>query len=450
MADVRRSGPGDEEAAPPHEDLLDLRTPVRLAQEMGRLLGVREVLLRALPKPPSRKINGRWWDGRSFRAETVHCVGGLFTRKRPAVPTGDIDLAGGFVVPPLGDAHCHHFDGERTIVERVKSYLSEGVFYAQNAGNSAASRRDLRVALRVNRPDSVDVTWADASLTSTLGHPFFVYEALANGLYNPGETGVAEKIKDKRKAEGDAYLFADTPEMLASVWQTVEKRRPDFLKVVLSNSQSHREKFARQVPGGHGLNPVLLPEVVARAHRSGLRVWLHVDTACDFHLGVRAGVDGFAHLPGYGMGAAAPEPYQLAEADVREAARRGVFVNVTTAIAKGYAPDPKDLERVQTVQRRNLRLLKKSGVKITIGMDSYGTGPWPEAEYLLGLGVHSLPELLSIWWTDTPRAIFPGRRIGALSDGFEASFLVLSKNPLERLDNLKEIGLRVKQGYLLP
>ena len=393
--------------------------------------------------------NGRWWDGRGFRPETVYCVGGLLTRRKPSVPTETLDLAGGFVVPPLGDAHCHHFDSAQTITDLVKRYLTEGIFYAQNVGNSAANRREPGVALRLNRPDSVDVTWADASLTSTLGHPFFVYEALANGLYNPGETGVVEKIRNQRKGEGDAYIFADDAAMLAKVWPQYEKRRPDILKVILSTSERHKESFAKQVPGGHGLDPTLLPDVVTRAHKIGLRVWLHVDTAFDFHTGVQSGIDGFAHLPGYGMGKDDAAPYLLDERDVREAARRRIIVNPTVAIAKGYASDAAALERVHTVQRRNLALLKRYGVPLTIGMDSYGTTAWPEAEALLALGVFTLTDVLKTWWTTTPQAIFPGRKIGHLSDGYEASFLVLAKNPLTELANLKTIVLRVKQGNLL-
>lgn len=393
--------------------------------------------------------NGRWWDGKGFRAETVHCVGGLFTRRKPSVPTETLDLADGFVVPPLGDAHCHHFDSARMIAELVKRYVAEGIFYAQNTGNSAAGRRDPSVALRVNRPDSVDVTWADATLTSTLGHPFYVYEALANGYYSFGQEDVSAKIRSLRKAEGDAYIFADNAAMLARVWPQYEKRRPDFLKVVLSNSERHREDFAQQVPGGHGLDPALLPDVVQRAHKLGLRVWLHVDTAADFHVGVQAGIDGFAHLPGYGMGKDDATPYLLEERDVREAARRKIIVNPTAAIAKGYAPDAASLERVRGVQKRNLALLKRHGVPVTIGMDSYGTSAWPEAEALLALGVYSLPEVLRAWWEITPQAIFPGRRIGRLSDGWEASFLVARRNPLERLEHLKDLTLRVKQGCLL-
>ena len=174
-----------------------------------------------------------------------------------------------------------------------------------------------------------------------------------------------------------------------------------------------------------------------------------MDTAFDFQVGVKSGVYGFAHLPGYGMGTQDSKAFELAEADVRDAARQGIFVNPTTAIAKNYAPEAATLERVQVVQRHNLHLLRKHGVRLTIGMDSYGTTAWPEAEYLEQLGVLPLPELLRTWWTITPQAIFPGRRIGHLFDSYEASFLVLKKNPLEQLSHLKTIALRVKQGNVL-
>jgi hypothetical protein len=50
---------------------------------------------------------------------------------------------------------------------------------------------------------------------------------------------------------------------------------------------------------------------------------------------------------------------------------------------------------------------------------------------------------------ETPRSIVPRRRIGRLTDGYEASFLVLDRNPFEKLDAIDDIRLRVKQGCLL-
>ena len=42
------------------------------------------------------------------------------------------------------------------------------------------------------------------------------------------------------------------------------------------------------------------------------------------------------------------------------------------------------------------------------------------------------------------------RRIGRLADGYEASFLGLNGNPLEDFANTARIGIRAKQGVMLP
>lgn len=47
------------------------------------------------------------------------------------------------------------------------------------------------------------------------------------------------------------------------------------------------------------------------------------------------------------------------------------------------------------------------------------------------------------------KAIFPGRKIGRLEEGHEASFLVLGGDPLADFGNVQSIKLRVKQGVRL-
>ena len=73
-----------------------------------------------------------------------------------------------------------------------------------------------------------------------------------------------------------------------------------------------------------------------------------------------------------------------------------------------------------------------------------------EAEHLHSLGVFDPLALLKLWTEDTPRAIFPLRRIGFLRDGYEASFLALEGSPLEDWRNIRRIKLRFKQGLEAP
>jgi imidazolonepropionase-like amidohydrolase len=45
--------------------------------------------------------------------------------------------------------------------------------------------------------------------------------------------------------------------------------------------------------------------------------------------------------------------------------------------------------------------------------------------------------------------ILPNRKIGEIKDGYEASFLVLEKNPLTDMQSVKKIDFRVKKGVIL-
>jgi imidazolonepropionase-like amidohydrolase len=85
-----------------------------------------------------------------------------------------------------------------------------------------------------------------------------------------------------------------------------------------------------------------------------------------------------------------------------------------------------------------------------VGSDNVEDTGAAEFEYLASLGVFTKAELLRLWTETTPQAIFPGRRIGVLRDGYEASFLALSGNPLDDLANVRRITRRFKQGVPLP
>jgi imidazolonepropionase-like amidohydrolase len=50
---------------------------------------------------------------------------------------------------------------------------------------------------------------------------------------------------------------------------------------------------------------------------------------------------------------------------------------------------------------------------------------------------------------NSPRAIFPKRKIGKIEDGYEASFIVLSDNPLDNILKIRAISFKVKNGKVL-
>jgi imidazolonepropionase-like amidohydrolase len=183
----------------------------------------------------------------------------------------------------------------------------------------------------------------------------------------------------------------------------------------------------------------------------------HVETAADFRKALESGVDQIGHMPGFRGNEQTKlpsvAPYELSDADAESAARQGTFVVTTLGGVAAIPPNGPDSVMRRTADSlfaRNLRMLKRHRVRVIIGSDSYRTTSVPEAIYLASLGVYSNAELLKLWTGETPRAIFPNRRIGRLAPGYEASFLVLDKDPTANFSNVKTIRLRVKQGFTIP
>jgi imidazolonepropionase-like amidohydrolase len=94
-------------------------------------------------------------------------------------------------------------------------------------------------------------------------------------------------------------------------------------------------------------------------------------------------------------------------------------------------------------------VLKKHGVRIAIGSDSYRQTSLVEVLNLHRLKVFDNLTLLKMWCETTAATIFPQRKIGFLKEGYEASFLVLDADPLQDFANVQKIYTRVKQGEIL-
>jgi imidazolonepropionase-like amidohydrolase len=384
-------------------------------------------------------VNGKWFNGKSFESRTLYGVNGRFTAKQPARVDRTLDLSGTWIVPPFGEAHNHNIGTgiEDRDKEAIKKYLADGVFYVKIQGNLHLNDKSKQ-ELPINRPESIDVIFAQGSLTSAGGHPITLVERLLAQGYYPGHT--RQSLKDYR------YFTIDSEAELDQKWPLVLKNDPDFIKVFLWSSDEFDERKDNPVyKGQYGLNPRLLPKIVAKAHASQLSVSVHVSNAADFHNAVSAGVDEISHLPVLALTPIALE-------DVRLATRRGIAVITTCAIVPKLPAVilPKtELPQVLKTQLANLKLLRENGVVLAIGSDNVSDSSWNEVEYLHELDAFDNLTLLKMWAETTPSVIFPKRKIGLLREGYEASFLALEGNPIEDLRNLRRIKVRFKQGVLL-
>jgi len=110
----------------------------------------------------------------------------------------------------------------------------------------------------------------------------------------PGFT--RETLKDYR------YFTIDSEADLEKKWPLLLNQRPDFIKTHLRFSDEHEKRKGDQAYFGRkGLDPRLLPKIVAKAHAHYLRVSTHVSNATDFHNALAAGFDEITHLPLTGL-----------------------------------------------------------------------------------------------------------------------------------------------------
>jgi imidazolonepropionase-like amidohydrolase len=385
-------------------------------------------------------VNGQWFTGRSFERRTVYSVDGQFTFKKPGRVEQRVDLAGTWEVPPFADAHNHSIGTGVDEMDRsaIRRFLADGVFYVKIQGNLPVTR-DMKRRLGLNRPDSVDVVFAQGSLTVTDGHPIFLAELLLQRGVYPGYT--KETLQDVR------YFTVDSEDDLERKWPLVLRQQADFIKTFLWRSDEFEtRKHDPSVGFQKGLDPRLLSKIVDRAHRNNLKVSAHIVNTADFHNAVAAGVDEIAHIPQIDV---ATIPLN----DIMLAAKRGVVVDTTilasTAPLVRYGALPEtDVPAVRRAQVTDLKLLSQNHVRLAIGSDSPEDSSLAEFLYLKSIGAFDNLTLLRMW-TETAQTIFPQRRIGALSEGYEASFVALQGNPLDDLESVRRIKLRFKQGVLL-
>ena len=407
-------------------------------RDFGALLAAALALVQGTANAGDVYTNGNWYDGNKFVERTVYVLNGRLSFTAPDQIDNTYDLAGTFVIPPFAEAHNHDLTTDFNPQERIAEYLRDGVFYAKM--QSAFSKGFEKLAPHFNKPESVDVIFAFAPITGPGGHPVRIRELFF-------DRGFYEGIFDsKDEMAGIGYIEVENRAELLRKWPDLVQQKPDFVKVMLSHSEEYDlRKDDPEFFGFRGIDPQLMPDLVELAHAEDLSVSAHVETAADFHYAVAAGVDEIAHLPG------TDQREIIRSKDAELAAENDVAVVTTISLTTKIQDDlPRDYDTLMQQYTGNLQRLKDAGVRILVGSDMpYRDTSVGEAFLLHQLGIFTNQELLNMWCETTPRRIFPERNIGRLDEAFEASFLVLSGNPIEDFEQVRNIVLRVKQGHQL-
>jgi imidazolonepropionase-like amidohydrolase len=403
-------------------------------------------------------INGNWWMNGHFKKQTVYTKNTVFSFAKPLTIDSSIDLQNQYCIPPFGDAHTHNMDGSYGLTEKIKEYLTEGVFYVQVLGNYGSGAMQARPLLK--KENVLEVTYANGLLTATYGHGFYPYEPMEMGFYNPSDQfKYADSVKKSRRAENNAYYFLDNIADVDSKWPLIMKYRPDHIKICLLDAADYAAKRKVEKVETYGLSPEVAAYIVQKAHAAGLRVFAHVETAADARLCAKIGVDALAHLPGYGWNGL-PETkskFCMTAADAKLFKQTGMAVIPTMNIDHTAEYDgagkvtlyPERHAALQQYKKTVLRALYKYKVPIGLGADYYGKTVTLEADSLIATKIFKNYQLLDIYCRQTPQLIFPKRMLGEIKENYEAGFLVLKENPLTNIESIKTIVWRIKSGKFI-
>lgn len=392
------------------------------------------------PKTVLALEGGRWFDGDGFVEDTWYSVDGLMTRKRPTQIDVRIDLKGRYVLPPLADAHNHNLQNAWSAATFADDYLRRGIFYSAQLAANADEIAGYRGLL--GGPGRVDVLWAEATLSSSDGHPLGL--ALA-GAKQAGMPEQPEDFIDK------VFWAIDTHTDLAAKWPKIAESQPKLIKViVVDDAHAAAQRKDPSSYGQRGMSAALLPEVVERAHAIGARVAAHVDSADDIARVVAAGVDIVAHLNTRIPSGLSAADLRLSNETIADMKRRGTVVIPTVAVTRYYLKaHPEDRAALMAVIGDNLARLKAAGVPMLTGSDLFDGSVVDEIEAMNATKIFGAGELLRLATKTTPQAMFPERRIGIFAEGAETSLVAYDADPTHDLAVLRAPRLAIKQGEIL-
>lgn len=410
-----------------------------LAAEEGEITDAPRIAA-SLPKPTLALEGGKWFDGQRFVEDSWYSVDGKLTRTRPARIDTRIDLRGRYVLPPLADAHNHNLQNPWSAATFADDYLRRGIFYSAQLAANAEEIQGYRGLL--GGPGRVDVLWAEATLSSSDGHPLGV--ALA-GAKQAGMPADPKDYIDK------AFWAIDSLADLDSKWPKIAESRPKLIKViVVDDAHAAAQRKDSSSYGFRGMSTALLPEVVERAHAIGARVAAHVDSADDIARVVASGVDIVAHLNTRIPKGLTAGDLRLEDATIAEMKRRGTLIIPTVAVTRYYLKaHPEDRAALMAVIGDNLARLKAAEVPMLTGSDLFDGSVVDEIEAMNVTRVFGVGELLRLATRTTPQAIFPERRIGIFAEGAETSLVAYDADPIRDLAVLRAPRFAIKQGEIL-
>ena len=383
----------------------------------------------------------------------------VFSSNSEEIPTTAevIDMTGHYIIPGLIDGHVHLFANQNRNAD-LKKLLFSGVTSLRDMGGDARVYQKLNKNIANGSIPSPNIYYS-----ATFFGPEFLVDPrtkFANKGINPGE----------------------------APWMRVVNDDTNLRKVI----SEAKEIGVTGIKAYASISPDLLKKISEEAHNQGLKVWSHSATFPSKPSdAVKANVDAISH--GVGMIAEMAEtvPNSFNDAirnfipiqDFENAnALSNVYVNLlqsmksngtifepTISAWKSVQTENKDAEKnekiinpesnmTQAKTKMNIPAMNKwvnnitnaaytNGVTISAGTDFTRTMKWiqDEIRFLVESG---LTEIDAIRAATLNNAMVIGidKTHGSISIGKQADLVILTKNPLENIENIRSVKMVYKDG----
>jgi len=396
------------------------------------------------------------------------------------IPSGAarVDLTGKTVMPAIIDLHGHI--GYQNIPEGTMSketYTRDNLIdhlerLAYNGVGTVVSIADL-----VDRSDlhGGRTHWGDVPLRvrDEIVPGAAIFKTAGPGMAWPGAG------PQGHPSRSDVPYFVSTPEEARAAVDDYVKMKPEFIKIWVDDRGGTKPK----------LTPPVYRAIIDEAHKNNVPVAAHNVWLSDAKELMRAGVEGWLHVPVRGGDEVDDELLAIVKERIAKNDRPKIWMTPAFAepwmsthggqhpawlddplLRANYSPQqidqywgdplkkmkPADIERARRtfdLLSRNAMKLRAAGVRVVTGTD---TG---QTRFFVGYSSHMDLEGLVAMGLTPAEAILAATRdaadiakvnAGLVAPGKTADFIVLDANPLDSISNTRRISKVYLRGQEVP